>query len=399
MAYKILIVDDDQSICDGLELLINWNSYGFDIVAKVNDGMKAEEYLEKYPVDLMITDIRMPKLDGISLIQKIAAKEMKTHVIILSGYSDFEYAMTAMEYGVKRYLLKPVQEEKLVSALKDIKKDLDQQINKRAETDQKNELIETSILKLMISGHSGSMEAFANLGLNKSYKWFQLAVIKNEALSSDAICDLSIMAETIFLVAFDYCQIIEYGGYIVIVLATLSDENSSFEHIFRELMTKAFQSGIQLGCMIVSKAQKNMDGLSNLFLSSVDFLSCNAQKEDHENSLYFQDKVQQNRVLQKIIQTIQTNYAEKITLRSLSNSFYINSAYLGRLFKKNIGLSFNEYLLNIRISNAMKLLKNTTLSVADISEKVGYFDVDYFSKIFKQNTGFTPSDFRTTLVS
>lgn len=399
MLYKILIADDDQSICDGLERLINWNSYGFDIASKVNDGAEAAEYLNKNYVDLLITDIRMPKVDGISLIQSIYTNERKPHIIILSGYNDFEYATTAIEYGVKRYLLKPVLEEKLVSALKDIKKELDMQKNRWVEIEQKNELIETSILKLLISGQPISSEAFAKLGLNENYKWFQLAVIKNETINADVLCDLSIMAENTFLVVFDYCQIIEYSGYLVVVLATLSEESLSSEHIFRDFMTEAFRSKIHLGCMIVSKAQEKIECLGDLFLSCVDFLSCNTQNEDKENAVYFQDKVQENKVLQKITRVIQTNYADKITLRSLSSSFYINSAYLGRLFKKNIGLSFNEYLLNIRMSNAMKLLKNTTLSIADISEKVGYFDVDYFSKLFKQSTGFTPSDFRTTVIS
>lgn len=399
MLYNILIADDDPSICDGLELLINWNSYGFDIASKVYDGTEAAEYLNKNHVDLLITDIRMPKTDGISLIQSINTRERKPHIIILSGYNDFEYASIAIEYGVKRYLLKPVQEEKLVAALKDIKKELDMQKNIRVEIDQQNELIENSILKLLISGHSISSESYAKLGLNENYKWFQLAVIKNETMNAAILCDLSIMAENIFLVVFDYCQIIEYSGYMVVVLATLNEESLSSEHIFRDFMTKASQSEIPLGCMLVSKAQENMESLGALFLSCVDFLSCNVRNDDNDNSVYFQDKVQQNRVLQKITQVIQTNYSEKITLRSLSSSFYINSAYLGRLFKKNIGLSFNEYLLNIRMSNAMKLLKNTTLSIADISEKVGYFDVDYFSKLFKQSTGVTPSDFRTTFVS
>ena len=399
MLYNILIADDDPSICDGLELLINWNSYGFHIAAKVHDGEEAAEYLSKNHIDLLITDIRMPKMDGISLIQNIQMKEKKPHIIILSGYNDFEYAATAMEYGVKRYLLKPVLEEKLVSALKDIKKELDLQKNIRVEIEQKNELIESSVLKLLISGHSIPSEAFVKLGLNENYQWFQLAVVKNDTRNTELVRDLNIIAEDTFLVAFDYCQVIEYSGYIVVVLAALEEESLSSEHIFRDFMTKASQSNIPLGCMLVSKAQKNMEGLGDLFLSCVDFLSCNVQNEEKDSAVYFQDKVQQNRVLQKITQVIQTSYSEKITLRSLSSSFYINSAYLGRLFKKNIGLSFNEYVLNIRMSNAMKLLKNTTLPIADISEKVGYFDVDYFSKLFKQSTGFTPSDYRTSVVN
>ncbi len=398
MLYTILIADDDPSICDGLELLINWNSYGFHIISKVYDGAEAANYLKENHVDLLITDIRMPKLDGISLIQETCRNESKPHIIVLSGYSDFEYATAAMEYGVKRYLLKPVQEEKLVSALKDIRKELDMQKDVRIETEEKNELIESSMLKLLISGHTISGKSFAKFGLNGNYKWFQLAVIKSKTMKTDKISDLNIMAENTFLVVFDYCHMMEYSGYIVIVLAAHNKESLSYEHIFRDFMTKAFQSGIHLGCMLVSKAQENMEGIGEVFHSCVDFLNCNVQGED-DSAVYFQDKAQQNRVLQKIIQVIQTNYSEKITLRSLSASFYINPAYLGRLFKKNMGVSFNEYLLDIRMSNAMKLLKNTTLSIADISERVGYFDVDYFSKLFKQRIGITPSDYRANTVS
>ena len=115
--YKVLIADDDSIICAGLQKLINWEEYGFTADDFALNGVEALKMMETKQYDLIITDIRMPKMDGIEFIKALQQKGYSPQIIILSGYRDFEYAQTALELGVKKYILKPVNEKKFIEAI------------------------------------------------------------------------------------------------------------------------------------------------------------------------------------------------------------------------------------------------------------------------------------------
>ena len=104
---KMIIVDDEKIIRETIHSLIDWNSLGIDVAAVCKDGIEAFDcILDEYP-DIVMTDIKMPGLSGLDLIEKVRAAQLNTEFIILSGYGEFEFARTAMRYGVKHYLLKP----------------------------------------------------------------------------------------------------------------------------------------------------------------------------------------------------------------------------------------------------------------------------------------------------
>ena len=117
---KIMIVDDEKIVRDGLRTTINWHELGFTIVGEAKNGKEA---LEKFPEllpDIIITDIAMPYIDGLELITAINRCEHKAEFVILTGYEDFGYAKKAMQYGVTSYLLKPIDNDELTAALKKI---------------------------------------------------------------------------------------------------------------------------------------------------------------------------------------------------------------------------------------------------------------------------------------
>lgn len=124
--YKVMIVDDEPSIRTGLPKLIDWEAYDFSISAVARNGDDALRQLEKEYPDLIITDIKMPILDGFGLIHYIRKdlNDSNMPFIILSGYDEFEFARRALQYNVKSYLIKPVDEEELISLLEEIRKEL-----------------------------------------------------------------------------------------------------------------------------------------------------------------------------------------------------------------------------------------------------------------------------------
>ncbi|MDR1643869.1 MAG: response regulator [Clostridiales bacterium] len=119
--YKILLADDEVEVLEGLKVLIPWENYGFRVCGAVSSGLLALEAMRENIYDLVITDIRMPGLSGLDLIKRLREANPSTNVVILSGYADFRYAQKALEMRVLRYLLKPVEEDELIEALKAIK--------------------------------------------------------------------------------------------------------------------------------------------------------------------------------------------------------------------------------------------------------------------------------------
>lgn len=115
--YKMIIVDDEPLIRQGLKNLIEWEVYGIEIVGEAEDGMKAYLDIKDKQPDIALIDISMPNLNGMELINLCSHLEQPPKFIILSGYNDFEYVRTAMQYGAINYLLKPVDLEELTNTL------------------------------------------------------------------------------------------------------------------------------------------------------------------------------------------------------------------------------------------------------------------------------------------
>ena len=114
---RTVIVDDEPRIRDGLSTLIEWGELGFIVVDKAANGIEAMNKYKSLEPDLIIADIRMPEMNGLELVRAIRSAGGTMHVLILSGYADFEYAKQAMTLRIDGYLLKPVDEERLARAL------------------------------------------------------------------------------------------------------------------------------------------------------------------------------------------------------------------------------------------------------------------------------------------
>lgn len=117
---KVLIVDDEKKLCQLIQYLVDWEKLGLTVAGVAYNGIDALQMIETNRPDIVITDIKMPGCDGLELIERVQARKIDVHFIIISGYQDFEYARKAIRYGVRDYLSKPIQEDELEEVLEKV---------------------------------------------------------------------------------------------------------------------------------------------------------------------------------------------------------------------------------------------------------------------------------------
>lgn len=143
--YSIVFVDDESIIREGISSCIRWQEVGFDLVAMFENGHQVLEYLEGHEVDIILSDIKMPKVDGLELAREVNQRFPQVMMLLLSGYDDFEYAQEAMKYNVQEFLLKPITASELTKTLVSVKKKLDDRLRERKEIEGLRERLEESL--------------------------------------------------------------------------------------------------------------------------------------------------------------------------------------------------------------------------------------------------------------
>jgi two-component system response regulator YesN len=165
---KVIITDDEIQVRKGLRMKVDWEEEGFEIVAEASNGQEALELLENVDVDLIITDMRMPIMDGVELAKRCHEEFPKVKVIVLSGYSDFEYVRGSMKEGVRDYLLKPVAPDELEEAIRRIRKEI---------VEEKRNQIESDRMRQLMHSHLQEVQEQYLLYLVKE-EWLQLTMVK-----------------------------------------------------------------------------------------------------------------------------------------------------------------------------------------------------------------------------
>lgn len=117
---KLIIADDERIIRESISTLIDWNSLGVELIGLCSDGIEAYNMVLDECPDIVLTDIRMPGMSGLDLIERISQTDLNIQFILLSGFGEFEYAKQAMRYRVHHYLLKPCNEEQIIESIKDV---------------------------------------------------------------------------------------------------------------------------------------------------------------------------------------------------------------------------------------------------------------------------------------
>jgi len=345
---KLLVIDDEHVVREGLKTIIDWEKYGYYVCGEGTDGRDGLKKIRTLQPDLVLVDIKMPGLSGIEVIKETRKEEkgFGTKFIILTGYSDFEYAQKAIQLQARSYLLKPIDEDELIETIIRIRQEIerDSKLKKIRENEVTNI---TNIKELYDAIDDGDFEKL-DIVFTEMEEFFKQGHITIEDIKEFCVqCFMEIKDKFTFNY-YDKKEEITPNEVVIKNINNRKSLHELLEYIKDEMIT----------------------------ISSI---LC-------ENS--------SEHAIRRIINYINTNYYKDLKVETLGEIFHYNSAYLGKLFKNYTKQSFNTYLDKVRIEKAKELLLGSDLKVYQVSEKVGYRNIDYFYTKFRKYEKLSPNQYK-----
>ncbi|MBQ4529244.1 MAG: response regulator [Lachnospiraceae bacterium] len=337
--FNVLFVDDDCAIGYIVSKYTCWNNSEFVLKKIVNNAMEALRILETETYDLVITDIRMPVMDGLEFIRELRQRNINIAVVLSSTYSDFQYAREGMRLGALDYVSKPLTESKLVEELEYISKYLREQ---KIKEQRKEGVLKGEILEEVFQGvleNSSDLEQMADKILNMVKK-------KGEEKEQDILMLKKIAVSICSQLVDNYPWIKNF------FIAEIELKEESYEEDFKDYI-------------------KNLGQFADRF----------------------QLNTSDNRINQ-ICKLLFLNIEESKVLDIVAERLELNKDYISVLFKNATNIGLNKYITMMKMEYAKVLLKGSNLKIYEISEKCGYTTIDYFSQLFKKHTGKTPLQYR-----
>jgi len=512
--YTILLVDDERIILDGISRMVDWDKHRTRLIGTAKNGIEAFERIREDAPDIVISDIRMPGMDGLELVSRVSAAYPRVKFLLLSGYGEFDYARKAMQYGVKHYLLKPTNETKIAEALDELVAELDADDERESfmrgvkqRLDKVMPHVKEQVLKEFVTNKTyGSRDWDFYSGLFQyerdrpvrllllqpegDAQFEQLFAIKNIA---EELLPGSLLSTTI-------------GSHVLLLIESPADQQAlqrQVEHIRRTFQSyyktdatiglseegrianvrSLYQSTLQLlnyrfyldegGLITSGDAAGGSDSPppSDRFAFDEDRLSLpirSGHVEDAERALadfvaglkeaqldiaaaksyaigqyvslirlaepdetdryyrrlpafletsslqamgdmlgeivrdiaesrYRRHMVKYTAIVQRMVEIVDEHIGNSdLSLQMVAGEMlYMNADYLGKLFKKETGEKFSNYVMRQRIERATAWIdENADVRIFELAEKLGFGDnPQYFSQVFKKQMGCTPTEY------
>ncbi len=510
--HKAVLVDDEYFDLEGLKQLIPWQEMSIEVVCTARSSFAALDFIENHPIDLLITDIKMPIMSGLELAQKVLEKKPRIKVVFISGYEDFQYARQAIALNASGYVLKPVDDAELIELLKTVVLQMD--LGSKRQTSQAN----LAILQMLEGTHD--QDKIADLpeefGFDFSSGAYAAAMIEVD----DAAGKLPAMGreqrgielQQVVLAVTEWIR--DRGiGYSCklsdnqigsIVMLPYEEAEARLEELVRfveehtdrtitaglggavaapEQVWKSFQQAKELlgykmfigknKCITskMSRVQYAKDAkdlnqiLGSMFKAMVNYelvriddcvedlfvlIKClghkitvynfsvhvismldaqlNTMNESLQSilgwefealdvvhqfetiddlqswlrrclfeiseTLYMKRQNKNGKLIQDIERYVDLHLSDTLTLREVANYFSYSPNHLGYLFKEQAGEHFSDFVIRKRLEKARELLQQPALKIYQVADQVGYKNLTYFSRQFKEYYGTPPGNYR-----
>ena len=398
--FKLLIVDDEPMICEGLAAYAQrfWKN-SLEWVHTAPDGETAWKSIQENAPDLLITDIRMPHGSGIELLERIRGQELDIKAIVLSGYSDFEYVRDMARLGIENYLLKPVNEEELVSTVNNTLQKIEKEHGMRMQARLNEDLIRENIINRWLYGAIGENELVDRaefLGLDLEAEEYLPCCIRLLGTEEERGTQLLFQIYTICreLLKAEECYFSRnYNGDVIAVFCAPRGEApgraaSALNRCLDQIRAQTGQKAYVLLGNSVPDYWKVSESFRNAIANGVhiDRIRTAEEKEDEDGNA--------SPFSLRLAQYVLEHYREELSLKSLAQHFHGNAAYIGQVFRRDMHKSFSDYLRDVRLEKAKELLVSGNASAKEIGERVGFSNTTYFSTVFKKETGLSPDRYR-----
>ncbi|HEY0829386.1 MAG TPA: response regulator [Bacilli bacterium] len=363
--YKVMIVDDEPWSRKVIKQLVEWDKFQLTMVGEAEDGTQGLRMIAELAPDIVITDMRMPGLDGVELLKAMKDKHPLLKIIVMSGYDDFVYLKQAIQSQAKEYLLKPVDPEELNAALGQCVRELQ----------QAKQVTEVSWKTPLLFADAASLDKY----LQYRQLIYGYLLDLNAAGVTQTLMLLEEFLEPMQAEQFDGSILNKIGHDFTLMLEEFV---STSELEWSQIILKLEQqpSG-QTIWNSVTETIGQLERMYNQVIASLLEVRRNRNKLD----------------LREVTAYINRHYNEPITLESIAIYFYISKEHLSRAFKTFSGETITDYIHRKRMERAKELIMEHKLSIKLAAEMTGYPDLAYFYRVFKKHYGFAPGELRKEL--
>lgn len=341
---KIILVDDDPMALEGIAGMLHWERFDGQLMGCAVDGEEAIQLLEQHHPDVVISDIRMPGMDGLELAQYVRQHSPNTHMILISGHGEFEYARQALQYQVTDYILKPITRKKLNSL-----EDRLVAIHGQLAQDEPpwyvcNENLRQQVTQVL---HKGDMAAMGEL------------------LTRGDVCHaLSDRRDVLG---------VQLLNYLFSYQEELGMDQESLDAVRRKTILEYWK---------LTDPQQRMAYLATRFYDLME--RTEQQKGTHTSPM-----------VSFCMEAMEDHYTDPdFNITNLADMLHVSLSHLSTVFKQVTSQTISSYLSTKRLERAQEVLQDASVPIKQVCRECGYSDPRYFAKLFKRHTGMTPSQYR-----
>lgn len=366
MMIRAVIIDDEAWTRDTIKRLGRWREAGISVVGEASDGTSGLEAIRQTGAQLVITDMQMPGMDGVGLLKALEDQGTDARIIVVSGHDDYSYTHAALRSRVYDYLLKPLDPREFNKALFGCVQEL---------------------RELFPSGEVVPDDAPGAGGAIESSWLYRYREIRGqlkaglETLSSGGVASAFSRLE-------ELCGQAEQRALMAALVKVNRDLLALVEE---QAILWKFDTAFPLARISYPLASSVKSGpllthYRSLLEELVELKVGEAQRKQRLD-------------VEPIRRYIDIHYRDGLSLEQLSRDFSVSKEYLSATFKREIGTTFSDYVLGLRMEEARQLIADGRIPLQKVAEGVGYIDMPHFYKSFKRYFGCTPGEMRNRLIS
>ncbi|MCR5846632.1 MAG: response regulator [Lachnospiraceae bacterium] len=409
---KVFLVDDEIVIREGIRESFPWDDTPYTLVGEAPDGEMALPIIRDTNPDIVITDIKMPFMDGLELCRILRSQMPWIGIIVLSGYDEFEYARQCIKLGVREYLLKPINSgelrealDKVSAQLKEERNTLEHAASLRARMETGGRFLKEKLVGSLFSDEASEKDAhdvlkqLASMGCPFPAPFYAVTDAAFSPVESGQEA-AAILAESSGGIALSSAS---RTGTRLLVIGDTADDAEERAYAFAASLARELErAGCEKIHIGIGEIVDNPEKILNSFKSARHIRHLLADRTEEQTIILgvremgeVADETKVPSIINEAKLYMSKNYSNpNLMLQDVAKEVNMSKSRFSTVFSQHAGQTFTEYLIYLRINKAKELLRTTQLRSSQIAEETGYNDSHYFSYIFKKNTGLTPSEYR-----